>query len=560
MKANNPTATADASAAWWRGLHTHAWVYALLFCGALVFSWPFVWMFFTSLKTERELSAENARLLPDAPRPQARSPYIDAAWFAAPKTEAARALLPLVEARIREMNFPWPAGLTSEAAAPAVARGLVRKWQLSQPATWWQARTLWPAEIRQLVTPALVEEILGQVERSIVLGQFTARSEETQQETLLTGEQEALAWPPAGTAPAQFIPPLTRAPGGRMEYDLSGGGTVQLTRTFSTSFPINRLHSLKLYLRSDGSWNRINLVVEMNGRQLRSVHPVVLSTAGWSEISWQEYGSDDQSNKIRTWTLLAETARSPQFENDPNRIKVTLELAPTSVPRAWWDKLTLNYRQTLSYIPFGRYVATSLFVVILQLIGTLLSCSLTAYSFARLRWPGRRLCFLLMIATMIVPSQATMIPHFIIMRSLHWYNTLYPLWVPSFFANAFFVFLLCQFLRGLPRDLEDAARIDGCGYWRIYWHVILPLIRPSLAAIAIFTFVGAWNDFTSPLLYVSDQRLFPLAFGLYALNIQSGEAPGIMMAGSLLMTLPVITIFFLAQRYFIQGIALTGMK
>jgi multiple sugar transport system permease protein len=166
---------------------------------------------------------------------------------------------------------------------------------------------------------------------------------------------------------------------------------------------------------------------------------------------------------------------------------------------------------------------------------------------------------------MMVPWQVTMIPYFLIVKSLGWYNTLYPLWVGSFFASAFNVFLLRQFLRGIPRDLEDAAKIDGCGFWRVYWYVMLPLVKPTLAAIAIFTFMGVWNDFMGPLIYLSDQRLYPLSLGLFALNVETStnlgaSSLGIMMAGSLLMTLPVIVVFFFAQKYFIQGVTLTGMK
>jgi multiple sugar transport system permease protein len=170
-----------------------------------------------------------------------------------------------------------------------------------------------------------------------------------------------------------------------------------------------------------------------------------------------------------------------------------------------------------------------------------------------------------LLGTMMIPAQVTMIPQFLIMQKLGWYNTLKPLWVMSFFGSAFSIFLLREFLKGIPRDLEDAARLDGCGFLRIYWHIMLPLVRPTLAVIAIFTFLATWNDFMGPLIYLSDQRLYPLSFGLYAFQIQSlqpGTSAGIgmLMAGSLLMMLPVIAIFFFAQRYFLQGITLTGMK
>ncbi|MHC4253520.1 MAG: carbohydrate ABC transporter permease, partial [Planctomycetota bacterium] len=178
----------------------------------------------------------------------------------------------------------------------------------------------------------------------------------------------------------------------------------------------------------------------------------------------------------------------------------------------------------------------------------------------RQRWPGREVLFLLVLATLMIPHQVMMIPQFLIWKNLGGYDTLAPLWMGAAFGNAFFIFLLRQFMKGIPRDLEDAARIDGCGFLRIYWHVILPLIKPSLAAIAIFTFLGAWNNFMGPLIFIADQRLYPLAFGLYAFSVQVGNNPALKMAGSLLMTVPVIVVFFFAQRYFIQGVTLTGMK
>jgi len=182
------------------------------------------------------------------------------------------------------------------------------------------------------------------------------------------------------------------------------------------------------------------------------------------------------------------------------------------------------------------------FLVVLSIAGTLFASTFVAYAFARLRWPGRDLCFMALLATLMVPGQVTMIPGFLIVKSLGWYNTLQPLWAFSFFGNAFFIFLLRQFMKGIPNDLEDAARIDGCGFLRIYWYVILPLIKPTMAAIAIFTFMGCWNDFMGPLIMLNDFRLYPLSLGLFSLNVQAGGNLGMMMASSFLMTLPVIVL------------------
>ncbi|HIJ73105.1 MAG TPA: carbohydrate ABC transporter permease [Candidatus Hydrogenedentes bacterium] len=224
------------------------------------------------------------------------------------------------------------------------------------------------------------------------------------------------------------------------------------------------------------------------------------------------------------------------------------------------NKYANNYRDVLRQVPLWAYVKNSFLLVGLNIVGQILGSSLVAYGFARLRWPGREFCFMLVLATLMIPAQVTMIPVFLIFKYLGWYNTLRPLWVPAFFGSAFYIFLLRQFMRGIPSDLEDSAKIDGCGFLGTYGRIILPLIKPALAAIGIFTFMGVWNDFMGPLIYLSDQELYPLSLGLFALQVFRGGNFGLMMAASVLMTVPVVLLFFAAQRHFIQGITLTGMK
>jgi len=165
-----------------------------------------------------------------------------------------------------------------------------------------------------------------------------------------------------------------------------------------------------------------------------------------------------------------------------------------------------------------------------------------------------------LLATMMLPGQVTMIPQFLIWRRLGMYDTFQPLWVPSLFGSGFFIFLLRQFFLTIPTDLEDAARIDGCGFFGVYWRIMLPLIKPALAAIAIFQFMGSWNDFMGPLIYISSEHLTPLSLGLFMLRSAHTAEWGMLMAASTMMTLPVILLFFFTQRYFIQGVTLTGMK
>lgn len=223
-----------------------------------------------------------------------------------------------------------------------------------------------------------------------------------------------------------------------------------------------------------------------------------------------------------------------------------------------------NYSEALAYLPpetnYGlTFLGNTLILTILSTIGTLLASSLVAYSFARLRWPGKNLLFVLLLATMMVPGAVTMMPQFLIFRSLGWIDTLRPLWVPAFFGSAFNVFLLRQFFMSIPTELEDAAKIDGCGAFGIYWRIMLPMVKPAMAAVAIMSIMGAWNNFQGPLIYLSSPEKMPLAYALQLYQTQHGGEPGLMMAASTLMVLPIIVLFFFTQRYFIEGISLSGL-
>jgi ABC-type glycerol-3-phosphate transport system permease component len=219
-----------------------------------------------------------------------------------------------------------------------------------------------------------------------------------------------------------------------------------------------------------------------------------------------------------------------------------------------------NYPEALTYVPFGRYALNTLFISVMNIVGNILSCTLVAYGFARLRAPGKNVLFLLLLATMMLPYPATMIPIYIGFNALRWVNTFWPLIVPAFFGNAFYIFLLRQFFLTIPEDLEDAARIDGASTWQIIWRVILPVVRPAIATVAIFTFQSTWNDFLGPLIYLHDQSKYTVSLGLSFFRSNYDVQWAYLMAASLTVTLPIIIVFFLAQKAFIEGITLTGMK
>lgn len=221
--------------------------------------------------------------------------------------------------------------------------------------------------------------------------------------------------------------------------------------------------------------------------------------------------------------------------------------------RRGWEGLTVS---------FDRFFLNSAIVAVLAVVGNVMSCSLAAYAFARLRFPGRNFWFALMLGTLMLPYHATLIPQYVLFLNLDWVNTFLPLVVPKFMAtDAFFIFMMVQFFRAIPRELDEAAVMDGCGPWRIYFRIVLPLSVPVLATAAIFSFIWTWDDFFAPLIYLNDINSYTVQLGLRAFVDSSGKSDfGALFAMSVLSVVPVFVLFVLFQRLLIEGIATTGMK
>jgi multiple sugar transport system permease protein len=234
-----------------------------------------------------------------------------------------------------------------------------------------------------------------------------------------------------------------------------------------------------------------------------------------------------------------------------------MDIPPTVLPQHW---VFGNYDQAVTAIPFLRYTWNTLFISGGCVVGTVLSCSLVAFSFSRVRWRGREILFVLVLSTMLLPSEITLIPLYIVFKTLGWVGTYAPLMVPSFFGSAFFIFLLRQFFRTIPPELDEAARIDGAGYLTIFIRIILPLARPALAVVVVLTFLQKWTDFLGPLIYLNDPNTYTLSLGLQLFQSAHATAWGPLMAASTLFMLPVIVLFALAQKTFISGITMGGLK
>ncbi len=230
---------------------------------------------------------------------------------------------------------------------------------------------------------------------------------------------------------------------------------------------------------------------------------------------------------------------------------------PTLLPKTFRIE---NYSRIFDSVPMGPFLFNSFKLVILNVVGVLLSCSMAAFALARLSFPGRRVVFGGMVTTLMVPYQVTIIPVFILFQHLGWKDTHYPLWVPAFFGNAFGVFLLRQFFLGVPRDLYEAGLVDGCTPGGILFRIYVPLAVPALTTLGVFTFMNSWNDLLNPLIYIDTLEKMPLTAGLSFLQTQYGSNWPLMMAGAMISIIPILIVFFFAQRAFIEGIATSGIK
>lgn len=246
------------------------------------------------------------------------------------------------------------------------------------------------------------------------------------------------------------------------------------------------------------------------------------------------------------WLLLSSVKPASQLATDPYSLW----------PHRWqWSNYVAVWRE----MPFALYLANSILLTVGSIAGTLISCSLAAYAFARLRWPGRNVWFALLISTMLLPWHVTMIPRFLVIRSLGLYDSLAALILPTFLGNALYIFLLRQFFVTIPEELRDAARIDGLSEWGIWRRIFLPLSKPALLTVVLFQGVATWNDLSGPLLYLNDPHKFPLAYGLERFVSAYSDQTHLLLPAAVLFTLPLTIVFLVAQRAFTTGVATSGI-
>lgn len=515
-----------------------AGLHGALLAGSMVFILPFVWLVGTSFKYAEEAFISPPRWVPAVVNPPSVSPYVAVPIeYAASESEAE------ISDEVWRMCVEFvPPDELARVDAGAARRAM--------------------AVVLGGIAPQYLEQerIAGawdRVYRAVVLGQVTAGD---MQGRMYEVPADVLAW--EATDGARMIP--DNPAGVPVIYDMTGRDSLTLTCTIDRDWLAQQLGgdgltTLSVPMRQDRSWHRLEARLSLDGRVYRSHDALYLGDDGWRTIAFKLADRDGRDERdLGVFPLTLDSGAAPQ---PAGRVVLELVIERNSPIFATLAKYTQTYRDAwYADELWPRYLFNSLLLVVLNIAGQLLACSMAAYALSRLHWPGRDFVFFILLSTMMLPAFVTMIPRFLIFKELGWYNTLMPLWVPAFFGTPFFIFLLRQFMMSVPRELEEAARIDGCSWFGIYRFVVLPLMKPALAAVAVFTFMDTWNEFMGPLIYLSDQRLYPLSLGLFNFRSSHESAFGMLMASSTLMTLPVIALFFLCQRYFVQGVMLTGMK
>lgn len=563
----------------------HPWLkrtvlHGALLLGSLIFALPIAWLISTTFKYEEEVFIFPPKWVPAIAQRPLESPWIVPKGEAVPRPEAVsperwELLQPQLEEALSNRSLEILDdgrldGLPPDDLWPALSAGVWSAASIGVSETTWNGLD---AEIVQEVLDRLdaerVEDVWQEVYRAVMLRDLTFVDVGLIDHPPGPDATYVDRWKPVGSDAAvalRFDAPDDRT-GTRQRdatltvaYDLADSSTASIEAVLPMPVAADQLLGFSLPIREDRSWHRYTVSLEVDGKRYVPEDGFRLGAWRWQEITFKRKElSDSDQRDLGIWPLV-EVEGEGAFDR-PGYCRVTLTIDRASAVGATMSKYFDGYRQAFLVTEHRwSYVFNSLYLVVLNVLGSVISCSLVAFAFARLRWPGRDALFVILLATMMLPPQVTMIPVFIIFKNLGWYNTLLPLWTPSFFGAAFFIFLLRQFMKGIPVELEEAAKIDGCGLFGIYWRVILPLMKPALAAVAIFTFIGAWNDFLGPLIYLNDQRLYPLSLGLFDFRTEHNSDFRLLMAAATLMTLPVIAVFFLAQRYFIEGVTLTGLK
>ena len=554
--------------------------YLLLVGAAFCTMIPMLWLLTSSFKTASEIFAVPIQWFPNLPPRVASSPYI--VEDAYPKIEKPMAvneagwealqpqLTQIIWAEAQThiaANGKFSNYVSSEELQTEIIEGLWQQLVAGLPDEVWNGTTdSVTAAVRDTIIPEAVDTIWGSVYREVAVGTLQIEDLDFNRTPI-----EVVNWEAETGTRIRTSDDLQTA--ASLSYNFQDSDTTRMTAAISSPIPIERIRRITLPVRGDASYHRLSLTVFVpqsgmnagstnNGITYQPTRSFVLGSALWTDSVWRVHGipGELESSQItmqRVETNLA--AQSAVAVGAGSQLFLQLSIHQPAYLSIVWDKLTSNYRNLWKKVPYNRYFVNSVFIATASTLLTLFFCSLGGYAFAKYQFRGQKILFGILLASMMVPFQVLLVPLFGLMYDIGWLNSYKAIVIP-FSVGAFGVFLMRQFIVTIPSELLDAARIDGCSEFGIYYRIVLPIIKPALGALTIYSFLGSWNGYLWPLIILRDEAKYTLPIGLANLVGIYRQDYGILMAGTLLSLMPIVILFLAMQREFVQGITLGGVK
>ena len=579
--------------------------YLLLVGAAFCTMIPMLWLLTSSFKTANEIFAVPIQWFPSFPPRVAASPYIvedaypeikkpalvDEAEWETLQPQLTQIIWSQAQAHIAA-NAKLANYVSSEELKTEIIEGLWQQLVAGLPDEVWNGTTDSAATaVRDAIIPEAVDTIWGAVYREVAVGTLQIEDLDFNRTPI-----ESVNWEAETGTRIRTSDDLQTAVS--LSYNFQGSDTVRMTATVASPIPIERIRRLTLPVRGDASYHRLSLSVSVpqsatdtdgtnNGVTYQPARSFVIGSALWTDSVWRLHGipgelesSHITMQRVGAGLVPAQSAglvpaqsaglvpaqsaglvpaQSAMDVGNGSQLFLQLTIHQPAYLSIVWDKFTSNYRNLWKTVPYNRYFVNSIFIATASTLLTLFFCSLGGYAFAKYQFRGQKILFGILLASMMVPFQVLLVPLFGLMYDIGWLNSYKAIIIP-FSVGAFGVFLMRQFIVTIPSELLDAARIDGCSEFGIYYRIVLPIIKPALGALTIYSFLGSWNGYLWPLIILRDEVKYTLPIGLANLVGTYRQDYGMLMAGTLLSLMPIVILFLAMQREFVQGITLGGVK
>ncbi len=550
--------------------------YLLLVGAAFCTMIPMIWLLTSSFKTANEIFAVPIQLFPSLPPRIAASPYIvenvyrdiekpeavdETTWETlAPKL--AQVIWTQAQAHI-SANANLSNYVPSDELQAELTEGLWQQLVANLPDEVWRGTTISIVEaVRAAIIPETVDTIWSSVYREVAVGVLQIEDLDFNRPPV-----EAVKWEAESGTNVRTSADAQTAAG--ISYEFRDDKTVRMTATVTSPIPVEQIRRVILPVRGDASYHHLDLNVSVlpstgapDSITYQPMRSFILESALWKDAVWRLHGTPGEleSSHITMQQVATDTTILPAVEPSVGRqLFLQLTIHQPGYLSIVWDKFTSNYRNLWKTVPYNRYFINSVFIATASTLLTLFFCSLGGYAFAKYQFRGQKILFGILLASMMVPFQVLLVPLFGLMYDIGWLNSYKAIIIP-FSVGAFGVFLMRQFIVTIPSELLDAARIDGCSEFGIYYRVVLPIIKPALGALTIYSFLGSWNGYLWPLIILRDDVKYTLPIGLANLVGTYRQDYGMLMAGTLLSLTPIVILFLAMQREFVQGITLGGVK